>query len=77
MMQNFDRTLELVNTSENSYGATMAQSAKYMEGLEAKLTLLTNSYQNLIMNITNSDFVIGAVEFITKLIDGVQAIANE
>lgn len=43
MMQDFDRTLELVDTSANSYGATMAQSAKYMQGLEANLTLLTNA----------------------------------
>lgn len=74
MMQDFDRTLELVDTAANSYGATMAQSAKYMEGLEAKTTLLTNSYQNLITNITNSEFIIGGIEFITKLVNFVDSL---
>ena len=69
MMQDFDRTLELVDTSANSYGATMAQSAKYMEGLEAKTTLLTTAWQKLITTITDSKLVIGVVETLTKLVE--------
>jgi len=43
MMQNFDRTLALVDTASNSYGATLAQQAEYMEGLEAATILFSNS----------------------------------
>lgn len=43
MMQDFERTQELVNMSANSYGATLAQSSKYMEGLEAATNNLTTA----------------------------------
>lgn len=69
MMQNFDRTLELVNISSNSYGATLAQQAKYMEGLEAKVTLLNNAYENLITSFVNSDAVIWVIEQVTNLLE--------
>ena len=65
MMQDFDRTLELVDISANSYGATMAQSGKYMEGLEASTTLLTNAWQELILSLTKSDAIIGVVNLLT------------
>lgn len=68
MMQDFDRTLELVDVSANSYGATMAQSAKYMEGLEAHLTLLTNSWQQFTTSLVESDFIIGIVDTLTNLV---------
>ena len=68
MMQDFDRTLELVGISANSYGATMAQSAKYMEGLEAKMTLLTNAWQKFTTSLVNSDLVINGVGLITEAV---------
>lgn len=74
MMQDFDRTLELVDVSANSYGATMAQSAKYMEGLEAATTRLTNAWQQVITTISDSKFIIGIVDAITGIINGVDYI---
>ena len=68
MMQDFERTQELVIVSSESYGATMAQSAKYMEGLEAKITLLTNSWQNLITNFVNQQIIIDAVQGLTSFV---------
>lgn len=76
MMQDFDRTLEIVDISANSYGATMAQSAKYMEGLEASTTLLTNAWQKLITSLADSEFIIGAVDMITGLVSGFNDILN-
>lgn len=43
MMQDFDRTQQLVNLSANSYGATLAQHAKYMGGVEAATNNLTTA----------------------------------
>lgn len=76
MMQDFDRTLELVDISANSYGATMAQSAKYMEGLSAKMTLLTNAWQQLITTVTDSEIIIKIVEILTGLVNGVANILS-
>ena len=77
MMQDFDRTLELVDISANSYGATMAQSADYMEGLEAATTRLTTAYEGLIQSITNSEFIIGMVDALTTMVSALEWIVGQ
>jgi TP901 family phage tail tape measure protein len=76
IFQDFDRTLELVETSEESAGATMAQHLKFMEGMEASLTNLRTSYQKFITTITESEVVIGIVRTLSSAIDGVTNILN-
>jgi len=69
IFQDFDRTLELVQTSEESAGATTAQHLKFMEGMEASLTNLRTSYQRFITTITESEVVIGIVRTLSASID--------
>jgi TP901 family phage tail tape measure protein len=69
IFQDFDRTLELVQTSEESAGATTAQHLKFMEGMEASLTNLRTSYQKFITTITESEVVIGIVRTLSASID--------
>ena len=69
MMQDFGRTQQLVNISLNSAGATEAQHAKYMQGLEAATSQLTTAYQKLITTISNSDFAINALNALTEAIN--------
>lgn len=73
MLQDFDRTQQLVNISMNSAGATAAQHRKYMQGLEAAVTKLTTSYQKLITTFTNSDFAITAIN---KLSSGLEMLSE-
>ena len=76
MMQDFDRTLELVDISANSYGATLAQSEKYMGGLEAAQNKLTTSMQGLVTSVTNSDIVITVVDALSGLLNIVTDIVS-
>ena len=69
MMQDFNRTQELVKISMTSAGATAAQHRKYMQGLEAATTNLTTSFQQLITTFTNSDFAINALNGISKVLE--------
>ena len=55
LMQNWDRALELVEASENSAGAATKMHAAAMEGLDASLNNLINSWQKLISNIVDGD----------------------
>ena len=43
IFNDFDRTLELVNTSQDSAGATAAQHAEYMKSMEAAMTALNTA----------------------------------
>lgn len=69
MLQDFDRTQQLVNISMSSAGATAAQHRKDMQGLEAATIALTTSYQKLITNFTNSDIAIAAVRGLSGALD--------
>lgn len=77
MMQDFDRTLELVDISSQSYGATLAQQEKYMGGLQAATALLTESWQELITSITSSDFIIGVIDILTGVVNTVKFILDD
>jgi ABC-type transporter Mla subunit MlaD len=68
-MADFDRTLELVNISQESSGATNAQQVEFMRGLEAALINLQTAYQGFIKNITDSEAIIGIVRTLTFLIE--------
>jgi hypothetical protein len=78
IMQDFDRTLELIDISQNSAGATMAQHTQFMRGMEAATVGLQNAYQQFITTITDSELIIGIIRglsaAITGLANGLNAI---
>lgn len=73
VMQNFDRTMELVQTSTEAAGATLAQHAEYSEGMEAANARLQTSFQKIITSLVSSDAVIAVIDAIAK---GLNNIAN-
>ena len=68
LMQNWDRALELVEASENSAGAATRMHAKAMDGLDASLNRLTNSWQKLISSLANSNVIKFFVDTLTGLV---------
>ena len=77
MMQDFDRTLELVDISTNSYGATMAQHAEYMGSLQAATDGLKTSYEGLITAVTNSEVLIKIVGLVSELVQGATWVVQQ
>lgn len=69
MFQNYDRTLELVDESQQSAGATAAQHLDYMLSMEAALTGLKTSWQAFITAITETELIIGIVNILSKLVN--------
>ena len=68
VMQNFDRTMELVNISTMSSGATMAQHAEYAGGMEAATARLTNSWEKLILAFSNTEIIINIIDALSNAI---------
>ena len=64
MMNDYQRTLELVEISERSNGATAAQAATYMLGMEAAINKVTVAGEKLITALTNSEALIAIVDFV-------------
>jgi len=69
IMNDFDRTLELVEISQESSGATNAQQVEFMKGLEAATIGLQTAYQEFIKTISDSNIIIGIVKILTTVIE--------
>ena len=73
MMQDYERVTELQEIAQRSAGATMAQMATYMEGLDAAMNKVSVAWENLVSNLVNSDGVIAIVQLIGSVL---QTIAD-
>lgn len=69
IMQDWERTQELITNAQDSAGASAAQYMQYEKGMEAALTRMQTAYQKLIQDISNSKFIIGSINTITKVLD--------
>ena len=69
MMQNYDRTMELVDAAYDSAGASAQQFAKTQDSFEAKMNGLTNAWNEYLMGLANSDAVKGFIVALTELLN--------
>lgn len=56
-MENYDRTMELVETAQNSAGKSDEQFAKYTDTLEYKVNSLRTAWESLRQSFLKSDFL--------------------
>lgn len=68
MMDNYERTVELVSAANNSAGASNEQFNKTMDSLEAKLNKLHNAWQAFTMGIANNGMIKLAVDGVTTFL---------
>jgi hypothetical protein len=76
MLNDYDRTLELMEISENSLGATNAQQAKYMQSMEAAVNKVKTAFQGLVTTLTSSDVIIKIVNTFADVISGLQGFVG-
>jgi|694.fasta_scaffold15834_5 TP901 family phage tail tape measure protein len=69
IFNDFARTKELIELSSESVGALQFQHIDYMEGMEAAMNQLQNSWQGFIMALTESDIIIGIINVMTFAIE--------
>ena len=69
MMDNYERVIELQERSADSAGATEAQRAEYLGGLEASRTRLQNAWQKFTSSLVNSDVVINLINSATWVLN--------
>ena len=71
MMQDYNRTQELVDAANTSAGASNKQFEKTLESLESKLAKLSNSWNTFTMSLMNNEFLKGAIDLLVAIMDGV------
>ena len=76
MMEDYERVTELQEISQRSAGATSAQAAKYMEGMESAMNEVSVAWEKVTMAFTESEFIIKFVKSIGKGLDVVADILD-
>jgi len=69
MMSDYERVIELQEIAERSQGATMAQMATYMEGMDAALNKVNVAWENIVTAVTDSNAIIGLINSVANLME--------
>jgi len=69
MMNDYERVTELQEIAQRSAGATAAQAAVYMEGMEAALNKVNVAWEKIISAVTDSDVIIGIIDAVANVLD--------
>lgn len=71
MMENYERTIELVEVAQNSLGQSEEQFAKYQDTVEYKINQIKNAWEQLRISFLNSDAIKSALDLFRSFIDTV------
>jgi TP901 family phage tail tape measure protein len=76
LMSSYDTARNALQTSINSEGSAMEEHEKWMDSIEARTNVLKASFQTLSQDFLNSDFVKGAISFLTDLTNAFDSLIN-
>lgn len=76
MMDNYERTLELVDIAQNSNGASAAQFAKTLDSLEAKMNNIQSSFEEFIGTVVGSELVKNILDGVNTVLQMINDIAE-
>lgn len=74
LIQNFDTVEKVIETSANSAGSALKENERYLDSIQGRLDLFTNSVQTMWSNFIDSDVVKFVVDLGTKLIKLIDTI---
>ena len=76
MMSDYERVIELQEIAERSQGATMAQMATYMEGMDAALNKVNVAWENIVTAVTDSNAIIDIINSVANLMEWIADILS-
>lgn len=69
MMDNYDRTVELMDLATDAEGKADEQFAKYADTMEYRLNQLSTKWEEFRVNLLDSDTFKGAIDVVTELLN--------
>lgn len=76
-MDNYKRTMELIDIAYNSAGKSTEQFNKYQDTLEYKLNKLQNTWEQFRTEFFNSDFFKNAVDGLNEILDRIKDLSGK
>ena len=74
MMDNYDRTIELINLAADAEGKADEQFAKYADTMEYKLNQLSTKWEEFRVQLLDSDFFKGMIDGLSEFLDRLKNI---
>ena len=74
LMDNYDRTVELINTAADSEGKAEEQFAKAADTIDFKLNAIKTKWEEFKLSIMDSSFVKGLLDAVDSLVDRIKNI---
>lgn len=74
MMDNYDRTVELMNLAADAEGKADEQFAKYADTMEYKLNQLSTKWEEFRVQLLDSDFFKGMIDSLSGFLDSLKNI---
>ena len=74
LMEDYERTMDLVTVAQESEGKASEQFGKYQDTLENKINKLKNSWEQLRLSFANSDIFKNAVESLTAIVNKIESL---
>lgn len=69
MMENYDRTMELINVTANAEGRSQKQFEKNADSVQFKLQQLKTAWEQFRLSLANSDSFKKVIDMLTNLVD--------
>lgn len=77
LMENYERTTQLIEIAQNSAGKSTQQFAKYSSTLEYETNKLSNSWERLRTNFLKSDFYKTTIKGLTGITDSLRDLGGK
>ena len=74
MMDNYDRTIELINIAADSEGRAEEQFSKAADTIEFKLNVIKTKWEEFKLSVMNSEFMGGILDAVDGLMDHIKNI---
>ena len=75
LITNFDTAERAIQASANSAGSALRENEKYLDSIQGRIDIFTNSVQNMWKNLIDSDVVKGIVDIGTGLVNALDAVS--
>lgn len=76
IMQDWDRTLAISNTTLDAAGASAYQFSQYSKGAEYSITNLQTAWQGFVQTFTNTDTIKGGIDLISGFLNALTGFMN-
>lgn len=76
LLTNFQTAEEVIKTAANASGSALAENEKYLDSINGKVAQFKAAFEELSLNIFDSEMVKGVVDFGTGLLDVLNALAK-